>query len=260
MLFSLPLPMALYLLFVAFVCGACAGSFVNCAALRHVAGEKLSRGRSHCPRCGHVLGVLDLFPLFSWLFLKGKCRYCGSKVSGRDPLTELILALAWAGCAAVFGLSLETLEACVLFSILLAVALIDWDSMTIPNGLLLAGAAVFLAFLVFHEAPLRRLVTGALTGLALGGALLGISLVMDKVLGRESLGGGDIKLFALLGLYTGPAVGLLLVILACFVGLIFAWAGKAKDKPFPFGPAVAIAAWPALLAGPRLVDWYLSLF
>ena len=260
MLFSLPLPMALYLLFIAFVCGACAGSFVNCAALRHVTGEKLSRGRSRCPKCGHVLGVLDLFPLFSWLFLRGKCRYCGAKVSARYPLTELVLALAWASCAAVFGLSPETLETCLLFSILLAVALIDLDSMEIPNGLLIAGAAVFIAFLLFHEDPLRRLIGGLIGGVALGGALLVISLVMDKVLGRESLGGGDIKLFALLGLFTGLAVGLLLVILACFIGLIFAWAGKAKGRPFPFGPAVALAAWPALLAGQWAVDWYLSLF
>lgn len=260
MLFSLPLPAALYILCVALACGACAGSFVNCAALRHITGEKLSRGRSHCPKCGHVLGVWDLFPLFSWLFLRGRCRYCGAPVSGRYPLTELISALAWGSCAAVFGLSWQTPEYCILFSLLLAVALIDLDSMEIPNGLLIAGVVLFALCLIFHDAPLSRLKSGLIGGLVLGGALLAISLVMDKVLGRESMGGGDIKLFAMLGLYSGLAVGLLLVILACFAGLVFAYAGKAKGKPFPFGPAVALAAWPALLAGPRLVSWYLSLF
>lgn len=252
--------MALYLLFVALVCGACAGSFINCAALRHVTGEKLSRGRSHCPKCGHTLGVLDLVPILSWALLRGRCRYCGAGISGRYPLTEFICALVWASCAGVFGLSMQTLEYCLLFSILLAVALIDLDTMEIPNGLLLGGAAVFALFLLFHPAPLARLKSGAIGGLALGGALLLISLVMDRLLGRESMGGGDIKLFAMLGLFTGAAVGLLLVILACFAGLVFACMGKTRDKAFPFGPAVALAAWPALLAGPWLVNWYLSLF
>ena len=258
----LPLPplAAAYLLFLAFVCGACAGSFTNCAALRHVTGEKVSRGRSHCPQCGHTLGILDLFPIFSWVFLRGKCRYCGAPVSKRYPFTELICALLWLSSAAVCGLSVQTLEYCVLFTLLLAVALIDYDTMEIPDGLLLAGAALFAACLFFHDAPLARLKSGLLGGLALGGSLLVISLVMDKVLGRDSMGGGDIKLFALLGLYTGLGVGLLLVILSCFAGLLFAFLSKAKDKPFPFGPAIALAAWPALLVGPRFVNWYLSLF
>ena len=257
---SLPPLAAVYLLFLAIVCGACAGSFINCGALRYVTGEKLSRGRSHCPVCGHVLGVLDLFPLFSWMFLKGKCRYCGAPVSKRYPLTELISALLWVSTAAVFGLDIRTLEYCVLFSLLLAVALIDYDTMEIPNGLLIAGAALFAVCLVFHDAPLQRLKAGLLGGLILGGSLLAVSLVMDRVLGRESMGGGDIKLFALLGLFTGTAVGLFLVILSCFTGLVFAFVSKAKGKPFPFGPAIALAAWPALLFGPRFVAWYLGLF
>ena len=105
---SLPPAAAAYLLFLAFVCGACAGSFINCAALRHVTGEAISRGRSHCPACGHTLGVRDLVPIFSWAFLKGKCRYCGAPISKRYPLTELISALLWVSTAAVFGLSMQT--------------------------------------------------------------------------------------------------------------------------------------------------------
>lgn len=253
----LPLAAALYLLFLAFVCGACAGSFVNCAALRHVTGEKFSRGRSHCPKCGHVLGVLDLFPIVSWVFLRGKCRYCGAEVSKRYPFTEVLSALAWVTTAAVFGLSFKTLQLCLLFSILLAVALIDLDTLEIPNGLLLGGLLLWLIGLIFDRSGW---LSGLLSGLAIGGALLVISLVMDKVLGRESMGGGDIKLFALLGLFTGPWIGLLLVILSCLTGLVFAWMKRSNGDPFPFGPAIALAAWPALLIGPQVVSWYLGLF
>lgn len=257
---SLPLAAALYLLFIALICGACAGSFINCAALRHVSGEKLSRGRSHCPKCGHTLGVLDLFPILSWVFLKGKCRYCGALVSKRYPFTEFVCALLWGTSAAVFGLSIQTAIYCILFSILLAVALIDYDTMEIPDGLLIAGVAVFAVSIVFHANPLDGLKSGLIGGLVLGGALLIISLVMDKVLGRESMGGGDIKLFALLGLFTGLGVGIFLVILSCFAGLIFSVLSKSNGKPFPFGPAIALAAWPALLVGPWIVNWYLGLF
>ena len=257
---DLPPLVAAYLLVIAAVSGACAGSFINCAALRHVSGEKISRGRSHCPKCGHTLGVLDLIPILSWVFLRGKCRYCKAPVSGRYPLTELICAAAYVTAAARFGLSFMTLECIALFSILLAVALIDLDTMEIPNGLVIAGAAVFLVFLFTHDDPLDRLIWGAIGGVAFGGGLLILSLIMDKVMGRESMGGGDIKLLAMLGLFTGPAVGLFLIILACFTGLLFALLSRSKGKAFPFGPAIALAAWPALLAGADIVAWYLSLF
>ena len=256
---ELPVALAIYLLFIALVCGACAGSFLNCAALRYVTGEKLSRGRSHCPDCGHILGGLDLFPLLSWLLLKGKCRYCGAKVAGRYPLTEALSALVWCTTAARFGPTWQTVEHCLLFSLLLVLALIDYDTLEIPGGLLIAGIGVFIMFLPAYE-PLTRLKWGLIAGAALGGALLIISLIMDKVLGRESMGGGDIKLFALLGLFTGPGTGLFLVILSCVAGLVFAFSRKAKGKPFPVGPAIALAAWPALLLGPGIVDWYLGLF
>ena len=98
-----------------------------------------------------------------------------------------------------------------------------------------------------------------LGALALGGGLLLISLIMDRLLGRETMGGGDIKLLAMLGLYTGPAAGLFLLLLACFIGLAFALR-RGRGQAFPFGPALALAAWPAALWGRELAAWYLGLF
>ena len=257
---EMPIYAAAYLLFLAFVAGACAGSFVNCAAVRLAKGEGFARGRSHCPACGHTLGARDLIPLVSWAVLGGKCRYCGARIPARYPATELVLALGFTAAAARFGLTWQTAEHCLLFAILLAMALIDLDSMELPNALQLAGAGVFAVFLPSYAQPLARLKSGLLGALALGGGLLVLSLVMDRVLGRESLGGGDIKLLAMLGLYTGPAAGLLLVILACFAGLACAAAFSAKKQAFPFGPAIAAAAVPTLLAGPQVVAWYWGLF
>ena len=238
---EMPAYAAAYLLFLAFAFGACMGSFINCAAVRLAKGEGFARGRSHCPACGHTLSALELIPLLSWLALRGKCRWCGAPVSVRYPLTEMVLALSCAGAAWRWGLAWQTLEHCLLFCILLAMALIDLDSMELPDGLQLAGAAVFLIFLPAYDRPLARLKSGVLAGLVLGGALLVLSLVMDRLLGRESLGGGDIKLLAMLGLYTGPAAALLLVILACILGLVFGKLTAGKGQPFPFGPAIAAA-------------------
>ena len=257
----LPPYAAAYILFVAFVCGACIGSFVNCAALRLVKGEGFARGRSHCPACGHTLAARDLVPLLSWLFLRGKCRYCGAPVSARYPATELVSGLGWLSAVWVLGISPAALRACLLFGILLALALIDLDTMELPDVLVAAGAAVWALFWVIGPDRLAALKSGVLGALALGGSLLVLSLIMDRLLGRESLGGGDIKLLAMLGLYTGPAAGLLLIIVSCFFGLFLAFfLSRGKGREFPFGPAIALAAWPVVLWGDAVVGWYWGLF
>lgn len=258
---AFPPAAAAYILFVAFVCGACIGSFVNCAALRLVKGEGFARGRSHCPVCGHTLAVRDLVPLLSWLFLRGKCRWCGAPVSARYPATELISGLAWLSAVWVFGITPAALRACLLFGILLALGLIDLDTMELPDVLVAAGAVLWLVFALAGPDRLTVLKTGVLGAVALGGSLLVLSLIMDRLLGRESLGGGDIKLLAMLGLYTGPAAALLLIILACLFGLFLAFfLSRGKGREFPFGPAIALAAWPVVLWGDAAVGWYVGLF
>lgn len=261
---ALPPYAAAYILFVAFVCGACVGSFVNCGALRLTNGEGLAgfaAGRSHCPACGHTLAARDLVPLLSWLFLRGKCRFCGARISARYPATELLGALAWLSAVWALGISRAALRACLLFAILLALALTDLDTMELPDPLVAAGAAVWAVFWAFGPDRLTALKTALPGAAALGGGVLVVSLVMDRLLGRESLGGGDVKLLAMLGLYTGPAAGLLLIILACVFGLLLAFfLPRGKGREFPFGPAIALAAWPAVLWGGAVWQWYMGLF
>jgi len=247
---------------LAAVLGLVMGSFLNCLAWRLVHGESVLKGRSHCAVCGHVLGAADLVPVVSWLFLRGRCRYCGEKVSPRYPLAELICAAAYGSLAWRYGFTVETLKFLTLASVLLAISLVDLEDGWVPDRLLLAGAAAGVLVCFLEENPKAALARALLGGLALFVPLLLIVLAADRLLGRESMGGGDLKLFALLGLYFGWQQGLLLVILSCLTGLALAAAlGKARPgAPFPFAPAMACAAWLTALWGERVVTWYLSLF
>lgn len=258
-IFLLPPAAAAYLLFLASVTGACVGSFLYCAAERRRLGERLPRGRSRCASCGHTLGVLELIPIVGWLVLRGRCRHCKAKIPAKYPISEAISASLFALAVCRFGFSLETIEACALFAVLFYVSAVDLDVMEIPNGALLIGAVLFLAFLPAHSEPISRLLWGLASALIYGGALLLLSLVMDKVMKKETMGGGDIKLLALLALYSGPSVTLLLVIVACVIGIAFAL-GKRRGEPFPFGPSLAAAAVFATVFGEHIVRWYIGLF
>lgn len=249
--------MLAYLVFISFIFGLVMGSFCNAWAWRIANGEKIQKGRSHCPKCGHTLAAKDLIPLFSWLFLKGKCRYCGESISKRYPLAELISGLWYLSMVLRFDLSLTTLRFCILGSLLLVLSLVDIDTMELPPGLMAAAAAASLIRLA--EAPSSW--KNMLLGLIPAAALLGIVLIMDKILKKDSMGGGDIKLMAVLGLHLGPINAVLLLIIACIVGLLVAkLAGKDRETAFPFGPSLAIAAWITILVGEPLVNAYLSLF
>ena len=183
-----------YILFITFILGCCLGSFADCMAVRLVSGQSVLSGRSHCDSCGHVLGVLDLFPVLSWLLLKGKCRYCGAKIPPESFITELIAGI---GCCLVvyrYDLSVMSLQGILLGLILLIVSLTDLHSWIIPDRLHVAGVLVFLATTVFMPDPLHNILRGLLLGIALGGGMLVLSLLFDRLTGKESLGGGDIKL------------------------------------------------------------------
>ncbi len=251
-----------WLISFAALLGLLMGSFLNCLAWRLVHGESVMKGRSHCAVCGHVLGPLDLVPLLSWLLLKGRCRYCGERVSARYPLAEVVCGALYGSLAWRYGFSVETLRFLLLFSILLAISLVDLEDGWVPDRLLIAGAVGYLALLPLEPEPVKALLHGLIGAAALFAPLLLLVLAADKLLGRESMGGGDLKLFALLGLYFGWKLGLLLVILSCVTGLVFALImGKASPgKPFPFAPAMAAASWITAMWGESVIKFYLSFF
>lgn len=249
-----------YSLFLCFFIGLVMGSFLNCAAMRISHGESFIKGRSHCMSCGHLLGTADLVPLFSWLFLRGRCRYCGSKISARYPLTELIMGLASLCCLLRCDISLLALRNWLFVCVLFLLSLVDLEIMEIPDGCILVGIGVWAAFLPFLGNASSALKSGIPAMLIFGGGMLLLSLAMDKLLGKESMGGGDIKLIGMSALYLGVVKSLFMLILSCLLGLPMSFQAKnTQDKHFPFGPAIAGAVFVMLLWGDRLTAWYSAL-
>jgi len=241
--------------------------------------ESVLKGRSHCASCGHPLKAADLVPVFSYLFLKGKCRYCGEKISPRYMAAELVSAALWLGCVLRYGVSWELLRAIAFICVLFVLSLVDLETYTIPNRLLAAALVIYAvtfplvefglpgslsctnlapeeagSFAVAALGGLTRDLGGALL---LGGGLLILSLVFDKITGKEGLGGGDIKLFFVTGLYLGALRSLLCLIVSCLVGLAFA--GFRKNRKIPFGPAISIGIVLTLFFGDPVIRWYLGL-
>ncbi len=250
-----------YISVLTFLLGASLGSFLDCAAGRTARGENPLKGRSHCDACGKTLEVVDLIPVFSYLALRGRCRRCGAKIGWRCLAVESLCGVIFLSALWRFGIDWKAVEFVILSCVLVYLALVDLETMELPGIPMLLAAVSFLVFLFAYPDPLRRLIWGLVGAAAIGGGVLIVSLIADKVLGRESMGGGDIKLLALLGLYLGPDGGLLLLILACIVGLVLALVMRiGRGREFPFGPAIALAAWPTLLFGGAALSWYWSLF
>ena len=246
------------------VIGAVFGSFLNCAAFRIAEGKSFLKGHSACPVCGHELGVLDLIPIFSWVFLKGKCRYCKTKISVRYPLTELAFAALTVLCLLRFDLSVLFIRNWIFVCFLFVLSLVDLQSFIIPNGCIIGPIVVWLIALPFLWTGLKDAGLQLLYGVIFGGGALLISLIMDKILKKDSLGGGDIKLLFVMGLYLKPVSGLFALILACITGLLFIVISRGRNRDeeghIPFGPFIAAGTVIMLLYGDKLVNWYLNLF
>ncbi len=267
------------------------GSFLNCTAMRLVRKEDFVKGRSHCMSCGHELSAVDLIPLFSWLIHKGRCRYCGNKVSIRYPLTEftfmvlsvglyigiiiLEVGVGTAGTVVIPAMAIEVnLAALICFfkywflvGCLFVLSLVDLEIMEIPDGCLVLGLIGWLVGtvleVVFRIHDIKWALLHLLAGFLTGALMLVLSIVMDRVFGRDSLGGGDIKLFALLAVYLGFAGAYELIILSCILGLIFVYIRKKlfpnASKEFPFGPSIAVGGYILLLTGEFITSWYIGL-
>ena len=212
----------IFCIVIAAILGAVMGSFLNCAAWRITHGESFLKGRSRCPECGHVLGTLELIPVFSWLFQKGRCKNCGNKISVRYPLTEILFAAVTVICLLRCGFTIECLRNYIFICCLFCLTLTDLEDHIIPDGCHIISAAVWFAALPFTFVSWAYVGLHVLSGVVFGGGVLLISLLMDRILKKDTLGGGDIKLIAVMGLYLGFAGALLALILACIIGLVLA--------------------------------------
>lgn len=241
------------------VAGAALGSFLDCAAWRWARGEAMFRGRSHCGSCGHTLSAGELVPVFSYLFSRGRCRHCGEKIPAECLWAELAGAVCFVCLGVRFGLTLELVQWLVLGGLLLAVSLTDGAKQIIPDKLLIAAAANRAVWLFILRQPLWDTVKGMLASCIIPAALLAFVLLAEKVLKKEAMGGGDIKLLLALGLYLSWPELLLTLLGGCLLGILGAALGK-KTGAIPFGPCLAAAGVLAVCFGGPLIGWYLGLF
>ena len=259
--------MTVYFGVIFFISGLCLGSFLNCAAYRIARGMDFIHGKSHCPACGAELVVADLIPVISYMASRGRCRHCGTKISARYPLTELLFAALCVGIYIVEVIPVFTgaqdvnsilwLRDIFFVACLFVISLVDIEIREIPDGALLMSAAVWAVSAWFIYGSVKDIAIHLGSGLLLGAIFLIVSLVMDRILKKESLGGGDIKLFAVVGLYLGLLPSLFAVMIASLSG--FFAAKILKSESISFGPFIAVGTYFMLLWGERLSRWYLEL-
>ena len=250
----------IYIYFLTFVLGAVMGSFLNCCAYRICHNMPISKGRSECDNCKHLLGPLDLIPLVSYLISGGKCRYCGKHISIRYPLTELISGLLYCLIVYKFEISLETIKYLVLISCLLCASFADIEDFLIPDRLIVIVLINRIIFILLSDDILSELLNSVIGALCITVPLIILVIVMSKVMKREAMGGGDIKLFFMIGSYFPVLENLLALLISCFIGLLFATITKQKDNEFPFGPSICVAYFITLMVGSYILSSYFSLF
>lgn len=218
---------------------------------------------SHCPKCEHKLSALDNIPLLSWLALRGRCRYCGARISWQYPLVELLTALASAAIAWKFGFGWPLAAGLVFTWILIAAAGIDArtqllpDQLTLPLlwlGLLLSLIPVF----VTSDAAIIGAIAGYLS-------LWSVFWLFKFATGKEGMGYGDFKLLAALGAWMGVTSLLPIVLLSSLIGAIvggtaLALRGQDRSTPIAFGPFIAAAGWVWFVLGDRMGAWYAAFF
>lgn len=220
--------------------------------------------RSACPHCGHIIPMYLNIPLISYVILLGRCRYCRGRISGRYPLVEALNAGLYLLFFCVDGLTLQMVVHSLLASALIVIFFIDLEFQIIPDQITLPGIVLGLVAGLFMKPPG---IVGALIGLAVGGgALLGIAYLGEWLFKKEAMGGGDVKMAAMMGAFVGWQKILLIFMGGAVIGMIVSivWMAVSekirKERLIPFGPFLAIASVAVLSYGDEIVQYYISHF
>ena len=238
-LFDIPF-IGVYLIILAFLFGAVFASFITCTAWRVVRGEDWMLGHSHCDTCGHELSTADLFPIISYIALKGKCRYCGSKVPPRDLIFEIILGLLFAGTLALHGVvDAAVIAALALEMLLLGLSLADWDSGVIPDGFLAAILVVWILTVGFRQDIQRFAIEGVIAALACGLLMAIATAIIGKIM-KVKFSYGPTKLAMCLMLFLGFKGSVIALGVAVVLGIFFALVCKSKKRRISLAPAISI--------------------
>ena len=235
--------MEIYYMIVTFIFGAVLGSFYNVVGYRIPKGESLITPSSHCTKCNHKLGASELVPIFSWIFLGGKCKNCKEKISCFYPVFELSSGILFALSYHLFGFSIQFLISITFISMLLIIIISDYQTMIIPDEVLISSTIILLIEFMIKDGGISIL------GHLLDGFVSFLLMFLLKKIGdflfkKESMGGGDLKLMAVIGMVLGWKVALICIFLASFIGLPISLIILFKNKTdiIPFGPFLSVSA------------------
>jgi leader peptidase (prepilin peptidase) / N-methyltransferase len=247
---------------IAFMLGACIGSFLNVCIYRIPAALSIVHPGSRCPVCKTPIAFYDNIPIVSYLLLGARCRHCRTRIALRYPSIELLTGLCAVASVQGFGFDLQGLAIFAFIATLIVITFIDLDHRIIPDVISLPGIPI--AFVIAFAVPAFSWQTRLIGIIAGGGSLWAVAWGYQRMTGREGMGGGDIKLLAMIGamigwhgvlftLFAASAMGTLVGIGAMLAS------GKGMRLAIPFGPFLAAGAILYLFAGPMLIGWYLGL-
>lgn len=236
--------------------GIVIGSFLNVLILRIPIKESVALTRSHCMSCGHTLSWYELIPLFSYLFLGGKCRHCKAHISVQYPIVEALNGIAYIILYLACGFNIECILYCLCASALIALSVIDWRTKEIPVGFNYFILLLGLIRLFTDISNWSQYVIGLF-------AVSGFLVLLLLVTRGRGIGGGDIKLMAATGLLLGWQLNIVAFLLGCIIGSVIhlsIMAIKKVGRELAFGPYLSAGVFIAMIWGEQLVSWYLGMW
>lgn len=255
--------MDLIIIFTVFAFGACIGSFLNVCIYRLPLKISVVTPPSSCPVCKEPIKFYDNVPIISYLILRGKCRKCGTTISAKYPAIEFLTGMMAVATWVYFDISGSAIVYFIFISSLIVITFIDIEYKIIPNVITLPGIPIALlaaSFILPEMTPLKAII-GILAG---GGSLYAVALIYAFLTGKEGMGGGDIKLLAMIGALTGIKGVILTVLLSSIsgtiagIGTMILQRKKDLKLAIPFGPFLSIGAIIHLFFGDQLINWYFS--
>jgi leader peptidase (prepilin peptidase)/N-methyltransferase len=245
-----------------FILGLLIGSFLNVCIYRIPKGESIAFPPSHCGSCGSNIKAYDLIPVISWMLLRGKCRSCSEKISGRYALVELSTAILFLLTYFQYGISINLLKYLILIPFLIVIAMIDYDTMevyTTTTWIAIAAGIVLIAVNFYQGQPIATYVYGGILG---AGTITFIILLTKLILGTEGMGWGDAEICGLCGLFLGFKLTFMMLFFSFIIGgiigvYLLSFKKKKGRSEMPFGPSIIIATFFIIIYGEKILNWYL---
>jgi len=244
-----------------FILGLIVGSFSNVCIYRIPRNESIIYPASHCPKCRSKIKPFDNIPLLSYILLKGRCCNCKSKISLQYPIVEFLTGLTYLTIYLIYGLSIQSLIYIILSSALIIIAFIDLNQQIVPDIISLPG--IVIGFIISFFVPYISFINSAIGVLVGGGIILIIGMAGSIIFKKEAMGGGDVKLAAMIGAFLGWKYIIISLFLGFFTGAlagIFLIVAKIKSREdmVPFGPFIVLGSFITLLWGEKIISWYLG--